>query len=173
MFSADRRLVSLLMAVLLAWVNGAIAASESPQEMIRSVTGNVLDTLRERNADKAMSQQKLVALIEQQVVPYFDFKLMSAQVLGRYWRGASESQREQFTAAFRQLLTNTYAAVFGRYEGQTVEVLGTHPSGSSDRVLVSTLVKKPGKPEIKVDYRLYQTKGGGKSTTWWPTASAC
>ncbi len=158
---ADRGIASIVLVVLLAWVNAAAAANESPQEMIRSVTGNVLETLREHNADNAMSQKQLVALIEQQVVPYFDFNLMSAQVLGRYWRNASEAQREQFTA-FRQLLTNTYAAVFGRYEGQAVEMLGMHQSGGSDRVLVSTLVKKPGKPEIKVDYRLYQNKGAWK-----------
>ncbi len=152
----------ILAAWLLSTTAGVLAATDSPQALIRSVTGNVLDTLRAQRGNNAMSQAKLVELIEQQVVPYFDFKLMSAQVLGRYWRGAEETQREQFTAAFKQLLTNTYASVFGRYEGQTVTVLDTQKLPDSERVLVTTTVKSPGKPDIQVDYRLYQDNGKWK-----------
>lgn len=152
-----RRLLPWLAWLLLSAAT-ASADPRSPQELIGSVTGSVLDTLRthvDRDNDKAY----MVSLIEEKVVPYFDFRLMAAQVLGRYWRTASDAQRERFTAEFRQLLTNTYAAVFGRYSGQTVDVLGAQDSGNPSRVLVATLVKSPGKPDIRVDYRMYQTSG--------------
>lgn len=146
-----------LFAWLLLAASAVDADDRSPQALIRTVTASVLDTLRSEGDAIDGNQAALVGLIEEKVVPYFDFRLMSAQVLGRYWRTASDTQRENFTAAFRQLLTNTYAAVFGRYSGQTVDVLGTQDSGNPSRVLVSTMIKSPGKPDIRVDYRLYQS----------------
>lgn len=152
------RLLVLTQMLMLA-VSVTKAAEESPQVLVRTVTGDVLATLRSQGDVIGKDQAKLVALIEQRVVPYFDFRLMSAQVLGRHWRTASDQQRSGFTAAFQQLLTNTYAAVFGRYEGQTVEVLGTQDTGKPERVVVSTMLYSPGKPEIRVDYRLYSANG--------------
>jgi phospholipid transport system substrate-binding protein len=97
--------------------------------------------------------------MEKSVVPYFDFRLMAGQVLGRYWRSASDEQRTRFTEAFKQLLTNTYAAVFERYVNQTVEVLAAQSGGSPDRALVPTNIKTPGEQEIHVDYRVYRNHG--------------
>jgi phospholipid transport system substrate-binding protein len=84
---------------------------------------------------------------------------MAAQVLGRYWRGASDAQRKQFTEEFKSLLTNTYAAVFRRYANQTVTVLATQAGGSSDRAVVPTTIKSAGEQDIRVDYRVRQTRG--------------
>jgi phospholipid transport system substrate-binding protein len=153
------RSLVFLAALLMPVAMPVSASEESPQVLIRSVTTSVLDTLRAGGKEYDRNQPKLVALIEEQVLPYFDFRLMSAQVLGRYWRTASEQQRGQFTEAFRQLLTNTYAAVFGRYEGQTVAVLGEQNTGRPDRVMVYTTVKSPGKADVRVDYRLYNGNG--------------
>jgi len=157
-FTLTRALVWLL--VLLVPAEPPVhAAEQSPQLLVRSVTASVLDTLRARGGEIGKDQGKLVALIEDQVVPYFDFRLMSVQVLGRYWRTAGEEQREQFTSVFKQLLTNTYAAVFERYEGQTVDVLGAQSTSNANRVLVPTIVNSPGKPAIEVAYRLYYGNG--------------
>jgi phospholipid transport system substrate-binding protein len=150
----------VLLAALLVLVVPVFAAQEQlPQELIRSVTSSVLDTLRSQGDDIRTDQNKLVALMEDKVVPYFDFRLISGQVLGRYWRTASEQQRDQFTEAFQKLLTNTYAAVFGRYEGQTVVVKAAQSTPNPDRVIVPTTVKSRGQPDIEVDYRLYLHDG--------------
>jgi phospholipid transport system substrate-binding protein len=157
-YDPGRLLVFIAVWLMLAGVAGA-TAEESPEALIRSVTDRVLDTLRTRGNEFDKDRGKLVALIEKEVAPNFDFRLISAQVLGRYWRPASDRQRSEFTEAFRQLLINTYAAVIGRYEGQQVEVTGTLPGVNPDRVMVTTRVTTPGKPDISIDYRLYH--GGG------------
>lgn len=153
------RALVFLTVWLMPAVTAVATAEESPQALIRSVTDRVLDTLRTRSDEFDKDRGKLVALIEKEVAPNFDFSLISAQVLGRYWRTASDRQRTGFTEAFRQLLINTYAAVIGRYEGQTVEVTGALPSVNHNRIMVTTQVKTPGKPDISIDYRLYH--GGG------------
>jgi phospholipid transport system substrate-binding protein len=149
----------VLVIPMLVSVSGVYAEEQSPQAIVESVTREVLHTLRTENGDIKKDPARLISLIEQSVVPYFDFTLMAGQVLGRYWRGANADQRKQFTEAFKQLLTNTYAAVFGRYENQTVEVLAAQSTGSADRAVVPTNIKTPGEQDIRVDYRVYRSQG--------------
>jgi phospholipid transport system substrate-binding protein len=151
--------------MLLMWIVPAclpaatVQPQDSPRALVQSVTGEVLGALRDRDGESGGDRAKLVALIENRVLPYFDFRLMAAQVLGYHWRRADEAQREAFTGAFKQLLTNTYAAVFDRYSNQSVEVLEAQDIGTSGRVTVPTHVKTPGEQDIQVDYRLYRHNG--------------
>jgi len=150
----------LLMWMVPACLPAATAhPQDSPRELVQSVTDEVLDSLRHRGAEPGGGRAKLVALIENRVLPYFDFRLMAAQVLGYHWRRASEAQREAFSGAFKQLLTNTYAAVFDRYSNQSIEVLEAQDIGTSGRVTVPTHIKTPGEQDIHVDYRLYRHNG--------------
>ncbi|MGW8311516.1 MAG: MlaC/ttg2D family ABC transporter substrate-binding protein [Thiogranum sp.] len=153
-------LVTRFLALLLVmpWLSGvAVGATErSPQALVEAVSGDVLGALRNPESNITGDREKLVALIEKRVAPYFDFRLMATQVLGHYWRDASEQQRQHFTAAFKQLLTNTYAAVFRRYDNQTVQVHAAEATSSPDRVMVPTSIVTPGQQDIGVDYRLYR-----------------
>jgi phospholipid transport system substrate-binding protein len=149
-----------LLFVLLCPAGGAVGVTEqSPQALVEAVTGDVLGTLRHQGGDITGDREKLVALIEEHVAPYFDFRLMATQVLGYHWRDATEQQRERFTAVFKQLLTNTYAAVFGRYENQTVQVRAAESTSSPDRVMVPTSIVTPSQQDIVVNYRLYRRDG--------------
>jgi len=153
------RFIALLL-VLLCLPGVAVGAPEqSPQALVEAVTRDVLGALRHQDGDITGDREKLVALIEERVAPYFDFRLMATQVLGYHWRAATEQQRERFTAVFKQLLTNTYAAVFGRYENQTVQVHEAEKTSSPDRVVVPTSIVTPSQPDIGVNYRLYRRDG--------------
>lgn len=152
------RLVAFFVPILLS-AHAACADEQSARDIIQSVTTEVLQTLRTDNGEIKTDPARLVKLMEQRVVPYFDSRLMAGQVLGRYWRTASDDQRQQFTAAFKQLLTNTYAAVFSRYVNETVEVLAAQSAGSPDRAVVPTTIKSPGGQDIRVDYRVHRYQG--------------
>lgn len=135
------------------------AAEPSPQDMIQSITTDVLEALRSDAGDTRQDSAGLVNLMIQRVVPHLDTELMATQVLGHHWRGASETQRKQFTEEFKRLLTNTYAAVFKRYANQTVTVLAAQAGGSSNRAVVPTTIKSAGEQDIRVDYRVRQSHG--------------
>jgi phospholipid transport system substrate-binding protein len=150
----------LALAVPMVMFADTVRADEqSAQALVQSVTTEVLDTLRREGVDIRKDRARRVALMEQSVVPYFDFRLMAGQVLGRYWRSASDEQRKGFTEVFKQLLINTYAAVFERYVDQTVEVLAAQSGGSPDRAVVPTNIKSSGEQDIRVNYRVYRSQG--------------
>jgi phospholipid transport system substrate-binding protein len=62
-------------------------------------------TLREIKARKnelRNDPQKLYALVEEKILPHFDFNRTSELVLGKYWKDASPEQRDRFSSAFQR-----------------------------------------------------------------------
>jgi phospholipid transport system substrate-binding protein len=156
------RLAMLGLLVCLAVIPAADAADPppaTPDALVRSVTGELLHALKTRHQTIARDPQTLVPLMQQIVVPHFDFELMAREVLGRYWRRASDDQRTRFLAAFKQLLVDDYAAVFRRYTNQSVKLLPNRSQPINGQALVSTEVVGPGQQPVRVRYRLRRTDG--------------
>src|SRR5262245_46281366 len=67
----------------------AQTGSKAPDVLIKEVSIDVLDSLR---ADKSIKQgdvSKVIALVDQKVMPYVDFQRMTSAAVGRYWRQAT------------------------------------------------------------------------------------
>jgi len=88
------------------------------------------------------------------ILPLFDFRFMSQSALGRFWRNASEGQREALTVEFRELLVRTYASALLDYSDQKVELLPVRYPPDATRVTIPTRLQAPGAPPIPIDYRL-------------------
>lgn len=51
-------------------------------------------------------------------------------VLGRYWRKASDAERDEYLKLFEDVIVSTWADRFSQYSGQKFEVSGAHPAPS-------------------------------------------
>jgi hypothetical protein len=63
---------------------------------------------------------RIYELVNQIVLPNFDFELMSRWVLGRAWQQATPEQRRQFADEFRTLLVRTYAKALLEYADRNI-----------------------------------------------------
>ncbi len=79
---------------------------------------------------------------------------MSRLVLGRYWRSATDLQREQFTNAFRSLLVRTYAESLIDYTGVPIRYLPVHMDEEAKDAIVQTEIHQSGRPAVDINYRL-------------------
>jgi phospholipid transport system substrate-binding protein len=158
-----RSSAALLGAIALVCVSLSLAAVDtslqSPDGLVRAVTGEMLNALRSDREAIVNDRQRLVSLMQRIIVPHFDTRVMARAALGKYWRRASADQRNRFGATFRQLLVDDYAAVFRKYSNQSVDVLPVQSLPRADTVVVPTYVTTPGEPRIRVDYRLHRVGG--------------
>jgi phospholipid transport system substrate-binding protein len=148
-----RILCALCLSFLAAGVTTTTAA-QSPLDLVRETSEEVLSKLR---ADKEKLQKDpalLYGLIQDYVLPHFDFQRMSRLVLGKYWRQASPDQRERFTDQFRTLLVRTYGTALLQYTDQTVKYLPLRAPPDATDVTVDTEVVQPSGPPIPVQYSL-------------------
>lgn len=136
-------------------------AGKAPDALIKEVSTDVLDAVR---ADKSIKQgdvQKVIALVDQKVMPYVDFQRMTSAAVGRYWRQATPEQQKQLQDQFKILLVRTYSGALAQVQDQTVELKPMRSSPEDKEVVVRTEVKGRGDP-IQLDYRLEQTPAGWK-----------
>ncbi len=148
-----RGLITLL--VLALSIGLAHAAPEEPLQVVKSTADQVLSKLEDQQAELQQSPGKVYELVNEYVLPRFDFVYMSRLVLGRYWPRASESQQRAFTKEFRELLVRTYATALLNYSGEEIVYLPMRMTDGDRRVKVNTRVQPGGAPPIPIDYSLY------------------
>ncbi len=150
-----------LLLALLLWASWGAAGEEDPLELVRGTAEYVLGEVRAHKAELEKDHSGIYRLVQERVIPHFDFRRMTRSALGRYWRQASEAQRERLVRAFRELLVRTYAVMLLGYSDEKIEYLPMRGSPSDRRVVVRTRVHtRDGAPPVPIDYRLYRDREG-------------
>ncbi len=159
MMTTTRSVLGSVAMVFLMTVTAVPRAdARDPQSIVRSTTDDVLQALRAGGTDK----QQVYSLVEQKVLPHFDFRKMSQWVLGKNWRQGSPEEQERFVGEFQKLLVRTYSTALMEYSGETVTYLPTQADGDGKIAVVRTQVVRNGGPTIPIDYRLYPAGGDWK-----------
>lgn len=96
-------------------------ASEAPDAAIKGTTDELLAQFESRRDELSSDSTALYALVNDIVLPRFDFDRMSRLVLGKHWKKASPEQQGQFVDVFKALLVRTYASALFEYTGQEIK----------------------------------------------------
>lgn len=160
--------VLLLLAAPAAWAQsaGSISLAQrsqlAPQDLIASVTQDVLETARNDRSLQQKDLRRISDLVDQKVMPVVNFSRMTALAVGRHWRSATPEQQQRLMAAFRELLVLTYAEAVRFLPESTVEIRPARYLPTDEDVIVRTLLLRTGKEPIPLDYRLQKTPEGWK-----------
>ena len=144
--------LAMMLAVTAAPAAGHAAAAEA---VIKETTDQVLGKLRAEGESLKSDPGKLYALIDELILPRFDFKQMSKWVLGRYWRQASPEQRDAFVAQFQRLLVQTYGQALVNYRDQQV-VFQPSRERSESEVTVRAEIDQGAGPRIPIVYEMHK-----------------
>lgn len=148
----------LVSIVLLLPLAARSQTAQSPEEFMQGVVNNILGEVKTERQQLKQNPDKLRQLVINGIMPHVDFPYVSQLVLGQYWRTASAQQRDEFMAAFRDMLMRTYADALLSYEDQTIKYLPSHNDPKApDANVNSQIIPKNGEP-ISVIYRLYRNK---------------
>ncbi len=83
----------------------------------------------------------------------FDMRTIARFALGRYWRTASDSQRNEYVKLFNKMVIEVYTQRFDEYSGQKFSVVSARPEGKKDAV-VTSVISSPSGPDVQVDWRV-------------------
>lgn len=155
--------MTMALAVLAAAPVTVAAAADAnvAKTQMMDTTDQVLKVLRDEGPDLANRPQRLYQIIDELILPHFDFRRMSGWVLGRHWRKASEAQKSQFVKAFQGLLVRTYSRALLDYRDQRIDFLKPRVRSESD-VTVRAEIDQGGGPKIPVSYEMSQVDGAWK-----------
>ena len=136
-------------------------ADKTPDALIKEVSTDVLDSVRNDKSIKDGDVQKVIALVDAKVMPHVNFQRMTASAVGRYWRQATPEQQKKLQDEFKVLLVRTYSGALAQVRDQTVQLKPMRSSPEDKEVVVRTEIRGRGDP-VQLDYRLEQIAGGWK-----------
>ena len=82
-------------------------------------------------------------------------------MLGKFWRKATNEQKERFIQEFRTLLVRTYASAVTEFSGLELVYLPVDTAADADDIVVKTEVANGG-DSISINYRLHLNDDGWK-----------
>ena len=103
-----KKLIAVFFSVLLAV---PALAQEAPDVLVKRLTEEVQEIVRKDREIQDGSTQKAIELVDQKVLPNFDFRHMTALAVGKDWKKASPGQQQQLTAEFKTCLLYTSRCV--------------------------------------------------------------
>lgn len=148
--------IFLLFAVVLMLVMQPGWAGQPPQQLVESTADKVLNILKRDKQKITDDPQYLHGLVDEHVLPHFDFERMSRWVLGKYWKRANADERQRFVQEFRSLLVRTYATSLTEFTERKISYLPMRGNESDGDVTVRSEVDQPGGFPIPIEYKLHK-----------------
>lgn len=136
---------------------------ERPDVLVQRISNEVLDAARSDDEIQRGNRSRILDLVREKILPHVDFERMTALTAGKYWRMATEKQRQRLTEEFRDLLMYVYSGALAQAGNNKVVVQPLRDDLSDGEAVVHTEVIQPrGREAIELNYRLARGPGGWK-----------
>ena len=132
----------------------------APDRLVRQLSEEIIDILRNDEALSRGDTARAVQRIEQAVLPHFNLRRMTMLAVGRDWREATPEQQQRLIDAFYGMLVRTYSNALTQYRDQTIEFRPLRVGPDETTVRVQSAFRQPGAQAVSVDYMLERTAEG-------------
>ena len=151
----------LVLVISMLW-QPLLADDSEPEKLIRTTSNEVLEIIKSRQGEFKEQPSKLFELVDEKVLPHFDFERMTELALGRHKRELKGNQKPLVVKEFRQLLVRTYGKALLEYTDQVIQYLPLRGSIEKGDVTVRTEIEQKGGFPIPLNYSLYKKEDGWK-----------
>ncbi|MBQ4838216.1 MlaC/ttg2D family ABC transporter substrate-binding protein [Pseudoalteromonas luteoviolacea] len=160
-----------ILSLLVSFANAMQVDLKDPYKMVQQVAENTFQRVAKDQNIIAKDKEHLRVIVEQELLPYIDYKYAAYRVLGSYIQKVrtikDKEEKKQavqnikvFIEVFKSYLVATYAGVFTQYTDQKVEFEAPRAIGDANVATVKTRIIEAGKPDIKIDFKVRKNKKG-------------
>ena len=151
-------LLAMVTGLFFSGLASADEMSSEPQALVKDASDRMLQALKD-NEDKIEEDPKFVyGLVNEILLPNFDFAKMSKLALGKNWRKANAEQRVEFIEEFRLLLVRTYSTAMLEYTDEEIVFLPFRDDLAKKRVKVKMEILQAAGPSIPMALSMYLNK---------------
>jgi phospholipid transport system substrate-binding protein len=156
------RKIALLFAAALAVIPAVAQEMTAPDVLVKAVTLEVVELIAKDKEIRGGNRTKLIGLINDKVLPHFNFGAMTALAMGQSWNKATPEQKKRLTEEFKTLLVRTYASALAAYSDQKFDFRPLRAKPTDTDVMVNVRVIQPGAQPVPIDYSMEKTATGWK-----------
>ncbi|NQY25832.1 MAG: ABC transporter substrate-binding protein [Piscirickettsiaceae bacterium] len=158
---AKQVMTKMITALLMLFMVAANVQADDvvePQALMEATTNQMLQALKDNKEALEEDSSLIYGLVQDIIMPDFDFNKMSKLALGKNWRKADSEQRERFTAEFQLLLVRTYSTAMLEYTDEEIKFLPFRGDLSKKKVKVAMEILQSGGPSIPMALSMYLNK---------------
>lgn len=133
-----------------------------PNSVVNSVSKNMLDRLHKDQAKLKEQPKYMKVIINEELLPYFDYKYASYKVIGVYLKKTTKEQRDEFVEQFKEHLINAYANILLEFQDQKVKVIDNLNTKNKSIVAVSVQIFDKNNKISKLEFKLRKNKKSGE-----------
>lgn len=145
----------IVLLTAIGFTQASLAAGSEPQQLVQNTANEVLNIIKSRQQEFRDNPSSMYAMVDEKVLPHFDFDRMTNLALGRYKRQINGEQRPKLVQEFRNVLVRTYGKALLEYNDQEILYLPMRGSLDKGEVTVRTEIQQKGGFPIPLNYELY------------------
>ncbi len=153
---------TLLSLALLLAVPPGYTQENAPDVLVKNITMEVITIIKQDKDIQAGNSKKISGLVEQKILPHFNFTRMTQSAMAVNWRRATPEQQKQVTEQFKTLLVRTYSNALSLYRDQVINFKPLRARPEDSEVTVRSEIKQQGAQAVTLDYDMEKTPNGWK-----------
>jgi phospholipid transport system substrate-binding protein len=135
---------------------------DDPYKMVEVAASRTFARIKAEQENIKNDPEVLRTIMEEELMPYIDYRFSSFKVLGKYTRQVEKKELAEFVSVFRQYLITSYAVAMGYYDDQVVEFEPKGDITGRTDVTVRAVIKDDDRPDIKVAFKVRQDRRSGQ-----------
>lgn len=163
----NRHTTGIMTLLLAGWLLAfpVSAADVSPDVLISTTSQEVLDIIkRDKEILASANKKKLLGLVEEKVLPHFNFNRMTRLAVGKHWPKATPDQQKDLVREFRTLLVRTYTNALSNYQEETIKVDPVKiKEGETETVVRTQVIQGHGQQPVQIDYSMERANNQWKA----------
>ena len=140
-----------LFTILFLFQSSLKAYSSDPKEFVEELVNEAISKL----SDKSLSTEEKADFIEVVAIENVDIKALGLYTLGELRKSANKKIISQYQIAFEKYFLKSLTSRLKDYSSSNFLITGFDQKSSNYTIVNSKIVPEDGKPEIKIDWRIY------------------
>jgi len=139
----------------------AVPTYDDPYKMMEVLADQTFQRIAADQPKIKQNAEVLRTIVTEELVPYIDSRYAAGYVIGQSVKLNTVPKEDfnTFVTAFQNYMIGTYAGVFTQYTNQKVIIEPGQPVDKQRKIItIKTRVIDPGKPDIKIEFKLRRMK---------------
>lgn len=153
-----RIVLFILLSFIASLTNAATIDQSDPNQVLRSVSESTFARITSEQTKLTAEPEYINVIIEEELIPYFDYKYAAYKVMGAHLRETTIEQRTDFVEAFKQYLINAYGHILYEYDQQEVEIQDNKYFNDKSIISIPVRIKDKNEQITQIAFKLRKNK---------------
>jgi len=133
-----------------------------PNQTLHALSDNTFSRLNVEKDNLDTQPGIIKKIIEEELIPYFDYKYAAYSVVGPHLKDTTGEQRENFVDAFLTYLVNAYGHILKDYDQQTLTILDINNFKGKKIVSIPVRMRDNNGQVTQLAFKLRKNKKTGE-----------